>query len=175
MPQELHSQSKMFSTLHVHSPSTTTTEFTVTTRPPPSLRRTITTVLTNLLRVLALITIAVLQLTQHSLLPVYLRFLQRPPIDPRFLYPLSLVTLWLISLRGYTEESLLVIRSLGLQTSTTAGTCWGMGRRTRFIPTGKVRDVIVNERFVGDGGEVLCDRYRGGGWWAGSGVSSKFF
>ena len=42
-----------------------------------------------------------------------------------------------------------MIRSLGLQTSTTAGTCWGMGRRTRFIPTGKVRDVIVNEGFVG--------------------------
>jgi phosphatidylinositol glycan class H protein len=47
------------------------------------------------------------------------------------------------------EESLLVIRSLGVQTSTTAGTWVGMGRRTRFIPTEKVRDVIVNEGFWG--------------------------
>jgi len=139
----------MVSTLHIRSPSSTTTEFTVTTRPPPSLRRTVTTVLTNLLRVLALIAIATLLLSQHSLLPAQVQFLQRPPVDPRFLYPISIATLWLISLRGYTEENLLVIRSLGLQTSTTAGTCWGMGRRTRFIPTEKVRDVIVNEGFVG--------------------------
>ncbi|KAA8913739.1 GPI-GlcNAc transferase complex, PIG-H component-domain-containing protein [Sphaerosporella brunnea] len=136
-------------TLHIRSPSSTTTEFTVTTRPPPSLRRTVTSVITALLRLLAFLTVTVLLLSQHSLLPSRLQFLRLPPQDPRFLYPTSLATLWLIVQRGYTEEGLLVIRSLGVQTSTTAGTWLGMGKRTRFIPTEKVRDIIVNEGFVG--------------------------
>jgi phosphatidylinositol glycan class H protein len=140
---------KMSPTLHIRSPSSTTTEFTVTTRPPPSLRRTITSFIVALLRVVAFVTVTVLLLSQHSLLPARLRFLQLPPLDPRALYPLSVATLWIIAQRGYTEESLLVIRSLGVQTSTTAGTWVGMGRRTRFIPTEKVRDIIVNEGFVG--------------------------
>lgn len=57
--------------------------------------------------------------------------------------------LWIIAQRSYTEESLLVIRSLGVQTSTTAGTLIGMGRKTRFIQTEKVRDVVINEGFYG--------------------------
>jgi len=136
-------------TLHTRSPSLTTTEFTVTTRPPPSLSRTITSILIGTLRLLTLLTITTLLLSQHSLLPPYLAFLQCRPLDPRILYPCSCLLLWLIVQRGYMEESLLVIRSLGVQTSTTAGTWVGMGRRTRFIPTEKVRDVIVNEGFWG--------------------------
>jgi phosphatidylinositol glycan class H protein len=147
--QEAAATVKMSPTLHIRSPSSTTTEFTVTTRPPPSLRRTITSFIVALLRVIAFVTVTVLLLSQHSLLPARLRFLQLPPLDPRALYPLSVATLWIIAQRGYTEESLLVIRSLGVQTSTTAGTWVGMGRRTRFIPTEKVRDIIVNEGFVG--------------------------
>ena len=67
----------------------------------------------------------------------------------RILYPAAALVLYLCLQRGYTEESLLVIRSLGVQTSTTAGTWVGQGRRTRFIPTEKVRDVLVNEGFWG--------------------------
>jgi phosphatidylinositol glycan class H protein len=136
-------------TLHVRRPSQTTIEFTVTTRPPPSLSRSATSVATAVLRVALFTSVVILLLSQHQLLSSSLAFLQRDPIDPRFLYPISAATIWLILQRGYTEESLLVIRSLGVQTSTTAGTWVGMGRKTRFIPTEKIRDILVNEGFWG--------------------------
>ncbi|KAK4224570.1 phosphatidylinositol N-acetylglucosaminyltransferase subunit gpi15 [Podospora fimiseda] len=45
----------------------------------------------------------------------------------------------------YTTESLLVLRGLGIQTSTGG---WGR-QKTRFIPTEKIRDVLINETFRG--------------------------
>jgi len=42
-----------------------------------------------------------------------------------------------------------VIRSLGVQISTTSGSLLGGGRKTRFIPTQKVRDVFIHEGFWG--------------------------
>ena len=124
-------------TLHIRQPSSTTTEFTVSTRPPPSLLRTITSVLIAILRLLAVGAAALLVLLQHPGSVPVLGFLpvQLPPLDPRLLYPAAALVLYLCLQRGYTEESLLVIQSLGLQTSTTAGTWVGQGRRTRFIPT----------------------------------------
>jgi phosphatidylinositol glycan class H protein len=138
--------------LHIRRPTPTTIEFTVSTRPPNSFPRTLISVIVALLRIALFLTVAVLLLSQHSLLPphhfpIFLH--PSSPLDLRYLYPLSIATLWLILQRGYTEESLLVIRSLGVQTSTTAGTWVGMGRKTRFIPTESVQDIIVNEGFVG--------------------------
>ncbi|KAH8899618.1 hypothetical protein GQ53DRAFT_318310 [Thozetella sp. PMI_491] len=50
--------------------------------------------------------------------------------------------------RIHTTESLLVLRGLGIQTASTGttvlGSLWG-GPRTRFIPTEKIRDVLINE------------------------------
>ncbi|EAQ86612.1 hypothetical protein CHGG_07865 [Chaetomium globosum CBS 148.51] len=64
--------------------------------------------------------------------------------------------------RLHTTESVLVLRGLGIQTCTSGsgsgsgsggggggGGKLGWGRQTRFIPTEKIRDVLINEAFRG--------------------------
>ncbi|KAK4115791.1 hypothetical protein N656DRAFT_683194, partial [Canariomyces notabilis] len=67
-------------------------------------------------------------------------------------------------------ESVLVLRGLGIQTRSSRGSFWagffgsdyyyyqsrwwawggwGWGHQTRFIPTEKIRDVLINEAFRG--------------------------
>ncbi len=55
---------------------------------------------------------------------------------------------YLAILRIHTKESLLVIRGLGVQTSTDSST-YLSGATRRFIPTEKIQDVLVNEAFLG--------------------------
>lgn len=65
-------------------------------------------------------------------------------------FPLCLALLYLTTLRIHTTESLLVLRGLGIQTSSNGGSylaSWRAG--TRFIPTEKIRDVLINEAFRG--------------------------
>ncbi|KAK4132894.1 hypothetical protein BT67DRAFT_334436, partial [Trichocladium antarcticum] len=45
--------------------------------------------------------------------------------------------------RLHRTESVLVLRGLGIQT------CSGWRGRARFIPTEKIRDVLINEAFRG--------------------------
>lgn len=55
---------------------------------------------------------------------------------------------WLIFRKGYTEESLLVIRGLGVQTSTSSPSyLWTSS--TRFIPTSTIQDIFIHEAFKG--------------------------
>ncbi|UNI19847.1 hypothetical protein JDV02_005994 [Purpureocillium takamizusanense] len=54
--------------------------------------------------------------------------------------------LYLVGLRAHRSESLLVLRGLGVQTTESAGT-WFSGAATRFIPTEKIQDILVNEAF----------------------------
>ncbi|KAK2071784.1 hypothetical protein P8C59_006180 [Phyllachora maydis] len=58
----------------------------------------------------------------------------------------------------HRTESLLVLRGLGIQTASSRGSSWswgggwgcgGVGRTTRFIPTEKIRAVLINEAFCG--------------------------
>ncbi|KAI5297636.1 hypothetical protein KEM55_004444 [Ascosphaera atra] len=60
----------------------------------------------------------------------------------------SAVVLHLIFSRGYTEESILVIRGLGIQTSTSSP-IYFCRASTRFIPTMQIRDIIIHEAFKG--------------------------
>ncbi|KAH8695430.1 putative phosphatidylinositol N-acetylglucosaminyltransferase [Talaromyces proteolyticus] len=60
----------------------------------------------------------------------------------------SAVTLYLVWRKGYTEESLLVIRGLGIQTSTSSSTYWSSAA-TRFIPTTQIQDIVIHEAFKG--------------------------
>jgi len=60
----------------------------------------------------------------------------------------SLLTLYVIFLRIHSTESLLVLRGLGIQTSTSS-TTYLSSATTRFIPTAKIQDVLVNEAFKG--------------------------
>ena len=68
-----------------------------------------------------------------------------PPLVRATVYAL---TLWLASRKGYTSESLLVIRGLGVQTAT-AGTSFLWGGSTRFIAASAVQDIYIHEAFRG--------------------------
>ncbi|KAF2215849.1 hypothetical protein CERZMDRAFT_109703 [Cercospora zeae-maydis SCOH1-5] len=59
-----------------------------------------------------------------------------------------LVTVLLIFRRGHTEESLLVIRGLGVQT-TTSSPNYLWTNSTRFIPTSLIQDIFIYEAFKG--------------------------
>ncbi|EED19476.1 phosphatidylinositol N-acetylglucosaminyltransferase, putative [Talaromyces stipitatus ATCC 10500] len=50
--------------------------------------------------------------------------------------------------KRYTEESLLVIRGLGVQTSTSSSMYWSSAA-TRFIPTTQIQDIVIHEAFKG--------------------------
>ncbi|KAK6844266.1 phosphatidylinositol N-acetylglucosaminyltransferase [Apiospora arundinis] len=75
------------------------------------------------------------------------------------LVPLCLGALFLSVRRIHVEERLLVLRGLGIQTRSTPATIllsWlgsanGGAGPTRFIPTEKIRDVLINEAFWGFG------------------------
>lgn len=47
-----------------------------------------------------------------------------------------------------TEESLLVIRGFGIQTSTSSSTYLSTAA-TRFIPTTQIQDIVIHEAFKG--------------------------
>ena len=55
---------------------------------------------------------------------------------------------WLVLRKGYTVESLLVIRGLGVQTSTSSASYLGTSS-TRFIPTSHIQDIFIHEAFKG--------------------------
>jgi phosphatidylinositol glycan class H protein len=59
-----------------------------------------------------------------------------------------ILTLYSIFLRLHTSESLLVLRGLGIQTSTSSTTYLSTAA-TRFIPTEKIQDIFINEAFRG--------------------------
>jgi len=65
-----------------------------------------------------------------------------------WLLPISAAVSWLILRKGYTEESLLVLRGLGVQTSTSSPT-YLTTASTRFIPTNVIQDIFIHEAFRG--------------------------
>ncbi|KAI0432651.1 GPI-GlcNAc transferase complex, PIG-H component-domain-containing protein [Xylaria sp. FL1042] len=69
--------------------------------------------------------------------------------DPRLVVPLCIAALYALTRRLYTEESLLVLRGLGIQTRSSKGNMLAGRAATRFIPTEKIQDVLVNEAFLG--------------------------
>ncbi|OCK87396.1 uncharacterized protein K441DRAFT_691178 [Cenococcum geophilum 1.58] len=66
----------------------------------------------------------------------------------RWLIPGALGVLWGVCRRGYTEESLLVLRSLGIQTSASSPTYLSTAT-TRFIPATSIQDIFIHEAFKG--------------------------
>ncbi|PKX88584.1 PIG-H family GPI synthesis protein [Aspergillus novofumigatus IBT 16806] len=60
----------------------------------------------------------------------------------------SILLLYCVFRKGYTEESLLVIRGLGIQTSTSSATYLSKAA-TRFIPTTQIQDIVIHEAFKG--------------------------
>jgi len=60
----------------------------------------------------------------------------------------SSLGVYLVFRRGYSEESLLVVRGLGVQTSTSSATYLSTPA-TRFIPTTQIQDIVIHEAFKG--------------------------
>ncbi|KAI1424782.1 GPI-GlcNAc transferase complex, PIG-H component-domain-containing protein [Xylaria sp. FL1777] len=69
--------------------------------------------------------------------------------SPRLAVPACALALYALTRRLYTEESLLVLRGLGIQTRSSKGGILAGRAATRFIPTEKIQDVLVNEAFLG--------------------------
>ncbi|WYZ36550.1 hypothetical protein EsH8_II_000056 [Colletotrichum jinshuiense] len=80
------------------------------------------------------------------------RLAQRIAASPAIPLPVlisgCLLAAYATLLRTQTTESLLVLRGLGIQTSSTSGS-YLSAAATRFIPTEKIQDVLVNEAFKG--------------------------
>ncbi|KAF1838372.1 hypothetical protein BDW02DRAFT_564973 [Decorospora gaudefroyi] len=66
----------------------------------------------------------------------------------RYLAPSACLVVFLVFRRGYTEESLTLLRGLGVQTSTTSST-YLQTPTTRFIPTTNIQDIFIHEAFKG--------------------------
>lgn len=69
-------------------------------------------------------------------------------IQWRILGPSVVLVLGWVVRRGYKEESLLVLRGLGVQTSTSSY-LYLRPPITRFIPTTSIQDIFIHEAFKG--------------------------
>ncbi|CAG8184916.1 unnamed protein product [Penicillium salamii] len=68
--------------------------------------------------------------------------------NPLAVAMVSALVIYCVFRRGYTEESLLVIRGFGIQTSTSSATYLSTAA-TRFIPTTQIQDIVIHEAFKG--------------------------
>lgn len=167
-------------TLRVRRPSPTTVEYIVSTRPPSTLSfRLLLGVLTTI-RVLLLLSIALLLFCKwqlHSSAPSLVPYSPTPDVlsldylwhslallhasqlglalthvaslaPLPILLPLAVAFAYLSILRVHSEESLLVLRGLGIQTCSSSST-YLTSASTQFIPTQKIQDLLINEAFRG--------------------------
>jgi phosphatidylinositol glycan class H protein len=148
--------------LTIKRPTPTTVSYTVSTRSEP---RTFAAQLTNAISIMLRLAAGVLILLAllhehhavfagtiyslpsklHALLPVLPAIATLPPALRIGAYA---SVLWLVFRKGYTSESLLVVRGLGVQTAT-AGSSFLWGGSTRFIAASAVQDVFIHEAFRG--------------------------
>jgi phosphatidylinositol glycan class H protein len=167
-------------TLRIRRPSPTTIEYTVSTRPSPSLPYNLLIVATFSTRLILLLSTLLLLFSKyqlHSFSPPLQPYAPPPPLftsallwhtlallhtsrlGALFTHLASLVALpALLPLAGavayasirriHTTESLLILRGLGIQTSTSSST-YLTSASTRFIPTEKIQDLLINEAFRG--------------------------
>ena len=152
--------------LSVQSPSATTVSYTVSNALPvvtPSFR--LLRAVSAFLRVLLCVYVVLLDLVTAEIvlgpkisfpyvkdvLPDYLDTAVQSPartLDWRFIGVLSLAILYSCARRRYTEESLLVLRGLGIQTSTSSPYFFSTPTTT-FIPTTQIQDIVIHEAFKG--------------------------
>ncbi|KAI9783974.1 MAG: hypothetical protein M1839_002919 [Geoglossum umbratile] len=159
--------------LRIRRPSPTTVEFTVSTASPRDTLSTRGFFLLSLFLRLILFTAVLLVAfakcntlslaAESTILEVLCAIadavLRRPGIGLVAAWAAERVDWWVLGLagtaggyavfrRGYTEESLLVIRGLGIQTSTTSPTYLSTSA-SRFIPTNLIQDIFIHEAFKG--------------------------
>lgn len=165
-------------TLRIRRPSPTTIEYTVSTQPPPSVAYNVLFWSTTALRVLALCAVLLTLLalshkhldvpsTAYTVQPqwdlwtvlkvpsmvlrsgigqLFIRLSNAVPVLA--LLPLAVGLAYLALLRPHVTETLLILRGLGVQTTTSSST-YLLSPSSRFIPTAQIQDVLVNEAFRG--------------------------
>ncbi|MCJ1275432.1 hypothetical protein MMC21_003235, partial [Puttea exsequens] len=134
-------------------PSPTTVSYTISTASPrTTLPSHILHGILLLLRILlglATSTVLLLKTFPESLVsipPTITASIEQQPWS--HVSALSFVVFFLVFRRFHTEESLLTLRSLGIQTLTSSPT-YLLPARTRFIPTSQIRDIFIHEAFRG--------------------------
>ncbi|KAF2791249.1 hypothetical protein K505DRAFT_409334 [Melanomma pulvis-pyrius CBS 109.77] len=151
-------------TLTTFQPTSSTISFTVSTRPvPKTLPALLGFYLSILVRgLIGAFTLVILLLKSRAGFEQSTKALQwvfglvfetwlvktTETLQWRYLAPGALLMLWLVFRRGYTEESLTLLRGLGLQTSTSSST-YLRTPTTRFIPTTRIQDIFIHEAFKG--------------------------
>ncbi|KAF2737445.1 hypothetical protein EJ04DRAFT_593065 [Polyplosphaeria fusca] len=151
-------------TFTVLQPTSSTVSFTVSTRPalrtiPTRLSYYVSIIIKILLGALALVALwtkwrtssakptAIIGWMLGDALEVWLvNTVNR--VQWMYLAPLAGAVIYSVSRRGYTEESLLVLSSLGLQTRTSAPSYLSTST-TRFIPSTSIQDIFIHEAFKG--------------------------
>ena len=165
--------------LKTRRPSPTTAEFTVTTQPPPTLTHRLLVGVTVPLRLLLLAAIILVlygvafppstaaAASEQPVPPVFSDafiwyalarahgsaaarpLAQLAAAAPAWaVVPACAAAAYVAVRRAHAAESLLVLRGLGIQTRSAAAT-YLAAPATRFIPTAKIRDVLINEAFRG--------------------------
>ncbi|KAH7093571.1 GPI-GlcNAc transferase complex, PIG-H component-domain-containing protein [Paraphoma chrysanthemicola] len=66
----------------------------------------------------------------------------------QYILPSACLVIYLALRRPYTEESLLILRNLGIQTSTSSPT-YLQSATTRFLPSTSIQDIVIHEAFKG--------------------------
>ncbi len=151
--------------LAIRSPSFTTVSYTVSTASPETKPYRLLWNLRIAIRVFFCTNVLLIDLaTLESVLPrrfqiwhlgnLSLHFHQRIAehaaivVDWRLVALLSFFILYLCNRRRHTEESLLVLQGLGIQT-TTSSPYFFSSSTTTFIPTTQIQDIVIHEAFKG--------------------------
>lgn len=153
-------------TFHVLQPTSSTITYTVSTRPVPKTLPALVGYYAGILLRVSLGFISILSLwskfcvTNEAQYDPTLRLWKMghgveahlvrltEACQWRYLIPTACIMLFLVFRRNYTEESLTILRGLGVQTSTTSLT-YLQTPTTRFIPTTSIQDVFIHEAFKG--------------------------
>ncbi|KAF2654412.1 hypothetical protein K491DRAFT_693836 [Lophiostoma macrostomum CBS 122681] len=144
-------------------PTPSTVGFTVSTRPvPETLPALLQYYISILLRLITgVCAIAVLLLkwkpdiTRNPLSAIFGLWVEQfvaaevaGSLRWRYVVPAVAAVWYAILRRGYTEESILLLHGLGLQTSTSSS-MYLRPATTRFIPTTSIQDIFIHEAFKG--------------------------
>lgn len=154
----------MKSHLWIEAPSSTATEYVVSSKKHPS--SGVFTAMGHFLRVAVcyhalLVLLMRLQTTGHVASEnVYLDLLLRLTVFDSILRAIAvgsewgvlaistMATFWLCLRRPHKEESLLVLQGMGIQTSTSSP-YYFVGPTTTFISTTRIQDIVIHEAFKG--------------------------
>ncbi|KAF9697511.1 hypothetical protein EKO04_004103 [Ascochyta lentis] len=151
-------------TLLTLAPTPSTVSFTVSTRPVPAtvaakLRNYVILLLRLVIGTLVLATLwTKWRITHGQSTDILLWTLGGPQtaallkaigaLGWNYIAPGAVAVLFVVLRRGYTEESLTLLRGLGVQTSSSAATFLKSPSR-RFIPTSDIQDLLIHEAFRG--------------------------